>query len=656
MLQVKTLIAAFCLTTIFSILTSAQTWNLAGNGDANVFSKLGTTNSFPVRIFVKNSEKMRVDSSGLVAIGTTTPNTSALVDMTSNNKGVLLPRMTITQRNAITTPATGLLIYQTNSTPGFYMYNGTAWAPLTPSRANTILSNLKFPTAVNVDLLADTDATKNLGSSLVRWKTLYTAGDVFINGLTIGAGNSSVPFNTAIGSAALISNTSGTSNSAIGFNTLRNNTNGYYNTATGASSLATNTTGFFNTANGAASLSFNTTGSYNTANGAASLQSNTTGVGNIANGVESLYTNTSGFSNVAIGVSALRSNTTGSNLVAVGDSALFNQNEGSGFNTAVGSKALFTNSTGSSNTATGYNSLISNTNGSLNTANGRSALFSNTTGSFNTANGANALFFNTTGSFNTANGANALLSNTTGSNNTANGISALYNNTTGSLNTAIGNGANVSANNLTNATAIGSQAVVNASDKIRIGNSGTTCENATGSWTASDGRFKYDVKEEVKGLEFINALRPVVYNFDATKFEGFLRQNFPAELKEKELIQMKGLLQKATAIRQTGFIAQEVEEAAKKTGYNFNGVHHPDTKEDNYSLSYEKFVVPLVKAVQELSSQNSKLKMQNEEIGLKAAKVDEMQNQLQNLQKQIDELKAALLQVMAQKSPCTTSK
>ena len=58
------------------------------------------------------------------------------------------------------------------------------------------------------------------------------------------------------------------------------------------------------------------------------------------------------------------------------------------------------------------------------------------------------------------------------------------------------------------------------------------------------------------------------------------------------------------AQQQTGFIAQEVETAAKNIGYDFDGVHHPESDKDNYTIGYASFVVPLVKAVQELSNQN----------------------------------------------------
>jgi hypothetical protein len=65
-----------------------------------------------------------------IGIGTNTPNASAMVDITSTTKGLLIPRMTMAQRNAVATPATGLMIYQTDNTAGFYYYNGTAWAAI----------------------------------------------------------------------------------------------------------------------------------------------------------------------------------------------------------------------------------------------------------------------------------------------------------------------------------------------------------------------------------------------------------------------------------------------------------------------------------------------------------------------------------------------
>src|SRR4249919_1688158 len=71
-------------------------------------------------------------ATGAAGIGTLTPNASSLLDITSTTKGILIPRMTKAQRDLIASPVTGLLIYQTNNTPGFYYYSGTAWAAVTP--------------------------------------------------------------------------------------------------------------------------------------------------------------------------------------------------------------------------------------------------------------------------------------------------------------------------------------------------------------------------------------------------------------------------------------------------------------------------------------------------------------------------------------------
>jgi len=57
----------------------------------------------------------------------------------------------------------------------------------------------------------------------------------------------------------------------------------------------------------------------------------------------------------------------------------------------------------------------------------------------------------------------------------------------------------------------------------------------------------------------------------------------------------------------TGFVAQDVESASNKAGYNFSGLYKPKNSKDTYGLNYTDFVVPLVKAVQELSGKNDSL-------------------------------------------------
>jgi hypothetical protein len=82
-------------------------------------------------------------------------------------------------------------------------------------------------------------------------------------------------------------------------------------------------------------------------------------------------------------------------------------------------------------------------------------------------------------------------------------------------------------------------------------------------------------------------------------------------------------------IRHNGFIAQEVEQAALQTGYEFDGVIKPKTNKETYGLSYSQFVVPLVKGMQE---QQKTIEAQNN-------KIDQLQKQLELLLKEVQQLK-----------------
>jgi hypothetical protein len=305
--------------------------------------------------------------------------------------------------------------------------------------------------------------------------------------------------NTAEGTDALFSLTTGSSNTAVGFE-----------------ALFSNTTGSSNTANGNGALYSNTDGGVNTANGAFALFSNTTGFQNTANGGEALHFNTTGGANTADGFQALLSNTTGSE------------------NTANGAGALASNTSGSDNTANGFQALLSNTTGINNTATGYTALYSNTTGRNNTANGDNALAINTTGGNNTAMGFEALLRNTTGQNNMADGQNALKNNTTGDSNIALGRSAGADLTTGNKNIDIGNVGVAGESDHIRIGKQGTqtatfiagisgaTVAGGVGVIIGSNGhlgtvtsseRFKDEIKPMDKASEAILALQPVTFRY-----------------------------------------------------------------------------------------------------------------------------------------------
>jgi hypothetical protein len=338
--------------------------------------------------------------------------------------------------------------------------------------------------------------------------------------------------NTAEGTNALFSLTSGFGNTANGFAALSSNTTGAANTANGLEALAHNTTGGDNTANGTAALFNNTTGGDNTANGFGALNFNTTGSFNTANGFEALFNNTSGTDNTADGVNALYSNTTGLYNTANGLNALFSNTTG-GYNTANGVNALYSNTAGTYNTANGVNSLFSNTTANANTANGYQALLGNTTGPYNTADGVNALKGNTIGGANTANGVNALFSNTSGGDNTANGFEALFNNTTGRSNIALGFQAGLNLTTGSNNIDIYNPGVAGESNIIRIGTTGTQQATfiagisgigVTGAAVVvsssgqlgvapSSERFKDEIKPMDEASEAILALKPVTFRY-----------------------------------------------------------------------------------------------------------------------------------------------
>ena len=97
-------------------------------------------------------------------IGTTTPSTSAKLEIASTDKGLLIPRMTSTQKGNITSPANGLLVYQTDGVVGFYVNTGTTSSPVW--------------TRINMDWIKS-------GNDIS-----YTAGNVSTTG-TLTGGNSS---------------------------------------------------------------------------------------------------------------------------------------------------------------------------------------------------------------------------------------------------------------------------------------------------------------------------------------------------------------------------------------------------------------------------------------------------------------------------------
>jgi len=469
--------------------------------------------------------------------------------------------------------------------------------------------------------------------------------------------------NTAIGHKALFLNTTGKNNTAGGFMSLASNTSANNNTAFGylALSSAAGAYDTENTAIGYQALT-NLNGTSNgglTAVGSNALYSIVNGASqSTALGINALYSTSGKGPNTAVGSNALYSND-GSNNTAVGSDALYFNPTGNnnsvfgyaagkgvtgnsysnnsffgyqsgmgittgGYNTFAGSLSGVANTTGYDNVFTGYQSGNANTTGHDNVFSGYQAGYNNTTGFNNTFIGGGAL--NTTGYYNTFLGYVAGHKNTTGINNTFTGYKAGYNNTTGSYNTFygdfagyynfitgnyntfIGYGADENGN-YTNSTAIGNGAIVNANYKIRLGDVNVTAleGNPAAYVSTSDGRFKFNIQENVKGLEFIMKLRPITYQMNTKAFDDFLIQNMPDSIK---LIHQQGMdFVSSKAIIHTGFIAQDVDSVANQIGYNFDGIYKPKNINDNYGLAYSQFVVPIIKAMQEQQEMIDSLKI-----------------------------------------------
>ena len=76
-----------------------------------------------------------------VGVGTNTPHASAALEVKDSARGILIPRMTATQRTSIASPADGLMVYQTDGSKGFWYYDGTIWKNISASTSTTAVSS-----------------------------------------------------------------------------------------------------------------------------------------------------------------------------------------------------------------------------------------------------------------------------------------------------------------------------------------------------------------------------------------------------------------------------------------------------------------------------------------------------------------------------------
>lgn len=304
-------------------------------------------------------------------------------------------------------------------------------------------------------------------------------------------------------------------------------------------------------------------GSSNTGIGYYALNKISTGYSNIAVGNNALSSNTSGFYNVAVGPYALEQNISGAYMIAIGE------------------ESLSANTTGANNIAIGYLGLTANTTGLNNIALGVNSLKANTIGWDNISIGKNSLDANIDGNRNVGIGSLSL-SNVTGDNNTSVGYSSASNLTTGSNNTVIGYNSQPSSGTVSNQITLGNNQV-------------TTLRCNTQTITSlSDARDKKNIKPLTMGLDFIMKLQPRQFNWDKREWyennisDGSKTENFPT----------------------AGFIAQELDSAQNEFSAEWLKLVMKDNP-DKWEATYGNLLPVIVKALQELKSENDRLKEEN---------------------------------------------
>ena len=493
----------------------------------------------------------------------------------------------------------------------------------------------------------------------VNVKNNYAIGHQSLFSMENGVYNTAFGFESLFSNNGTGDNITGSRNAAFGDNTLRYNTTGYNNIAIGRNAGQTNVAGNSNIHIGVASgtgdcpMDFNRkivntfpTNKNNCVGVGVSTLFYTNSDGHTAVGNKSLQYLKRGLNNTAVGFCAgrlLESNVspTGKELTykkAKGEYTVSNgiisvTQPNHGYTSGFTVKILF--ETGILNSITSdYLWLVINVTdennytctspenivgeGTTLVVNHFSKIDSTTNCNYNTIVGYNALATGTTAKNSTVVGAGALTSGGK-SDNTAIGFRALNflgENGNQIRNTAIGARAmefmtdGSECTDVYNSTAIGYQAYVSGSSQIQLGNSFTTPYAYQPLQLRSDIRDKTDIRDSDLGIDFILGLRPVRgrwnlredYLDEHTIQEGTDENDQPIYTTKLEFNKTDYLAKTKKRTREhEWFIAQEVEALCKKMGVDFSGLHHASVKggSDVYSLSYDSFIPPIVKAIQD---------------------------------------------------------
>ena len=537
---------------------------------------------------VSFSERMRIDQYGTLALGTTDTHQWTVFD------GRL--RMGATACFASTSNSTQMLSnayydnnyrYITNNKASrFYLNDGSFyWDIAASGSADGVLS---FTEAMRINSSGNVGIgeTVPLGKLHIRTADSGASVDVSADELVVeGSGNAGI---------SILSGQSYTGN--IYFGDAGVNWDGYIAYSQSQRRFT------FGAAAGATSLSIDSSGIYtnsyandvtNTVYGADAFTSNATGAeNNTVIGRSAWYWGTTGDNNVVIGHNACLDNVSNINQMAssvyVGKgSGLYNAGN---LNVVIGTEAGYRNYGGSS-VLIGYRA-----GGYYN---------SSSSGNNNVAVGMNTLYAVTTGSDNVILGRDAGSGLTTGYSNVFLGRDAGDSAVSGYRNICIGQNVNLSANSGTNQIVLGHDISGDSNGTFTFGSSAGVVHNHFGSdasWTrVSDVRLKKNIEDTTLGLSFINDLRTVKYNW---------KPNHEIDQSDTEVAHLykeeaENVMDTETTMH--GFIAQEVKSALDTAGVedwagwikDSNGVQ---------MISREMFIIPLVKAVQELSAEVTALK------------------------------------------------
>jgi FG-GAP repeat len=152
--------------------SAGKQWSIGINqGSSPLAFNFGTT-------FAGGNTRMVVDTIGRVGIGTITPDSSAQLHLNSTNKGLIIPRMTSAQRNAIDGPALGLFVYDTDKR-SLYMFDGVAWVTFAPQAPGFVPVTLRTVDTIPQAFLDIGTEVAIDGELAVTKSTKYS-----VNGLT----------------------------------------------------------------------------------------------------------------------------------------------------------------------------------------------------------------------------------------------------------------------------------------------------------------------------------------------------------------------------------------------------------------------------------------------------------------------------------------